>query len=256
MYFDITHNIEVNKKLIKIVGLNCATYWAELSCILRKVYNKDKYDEDTGYFQLDRRYIEDQICLTLEEQYQCDTILIKLGVMMQDDTDETRSTIKLDASKIFCMIAESDEDQVKKIAKNIKVTSEDKANAKRLSKALTAEEREQARANKKAGLIAGRCNKAHSLIGHAEFNDLYDAWINMVYAGGKYLMDADITKFHENIWNHSHDPVTYRSIMQICIDNHWINSAWAVDRFKKQYSAVTNISAPQKVATSFGSQEF
>lgn len=258
MYFDITHNIEVNKKLIKLVGLSCATYWAELACILRKVYNKEKYDAETGFFHLDRRYIEDQIGLTLEEQYQCDTQLMKLNAMFQDEADETRSTIKLDAAKIVCLIMEADEAQVKKIAKNVKVTNEDKANAKRLSKALTAEEREAARVKKHDALVSGRKQKAKQVVGHSEFDDLYDAWVEMIYTGGKYLMDTDIATFHTNIWNYTHDTELYRKIMQMCIDNHWPNSAWAIERLSKQpgFKPATNLVAPQKVASGLSDQSF
>jgi len=252
MYFDITHNIEVNKKLIKIVGLSCATYWAELACILRKVYKKETYDTATGFFRLDRRYVEDQIGLSLEEQYQCDTILIKLGAMAQDESDPTRSTIRLSAAKVVSMIVEDDPVNMAKIAKSIKITAEDKANAKRLSKAMTAEEREQAKQKKRAGLIAGRVKQAKQILCHAEFDDLYEAWVRSVYEGGKYLTDSDIQNFHQVIWSYTSDPEVYRKIFQIAITNHWINATWAVSNYQKdiKFTGGSRIAGDQKIATS------
>ena len=74
--FDNDNSISVNYRTIQIFGLPTAVYLTELINIYKKATRKSKLvNED--YFKVDRKYINNILSLTPEEQIVCDLNLIK-----------------------------------------------------------------------------------------------------------------------------------------------------------------------------------
>ena len=69
--FDNDNSISVNYRTIQIFGLPTAVYLTELINIYKKATRKNKLVED-GYFKVDRKYVNNVLCLTPEEQIICD----------------------------------------------------------------------------------------------------------------------------------------------------------------------------------------
>ena len=120
MYVDILSQnafVSYNVKMANLVGLNAAVYLAVISNVA--------YDEvtggtnNTGIFELDRNWIEAKTALTVEEQYVCDNILSRLGIIEVLDDDRVKVGIHFDV--VASILTESDLKVLDELRKKAKV---------------------------------------------------------------------------------------------------------------------------------------
>jgi len=246
MYLDIlsqSNFVSVNKKLIKTVGLKSAVYLAVLMDVLKQVQKKKKFDAATGFFTLDRKYMEEETDLDLEDQAACDIILKKAGVLDTDDSDPYK--LRVCAEKVVALITESDPKLLADIAKNCKLTKEEAEAIKRKvkesapakkKKELTPEEK----AAKQAGLRTGMKNLCANIVGIPELIDGYDRWVDSIYdipSGTKaknFLTKAVIENFHATIYSFTKDLRVYKKILEIAaIRGYSDHPEWAIDQYKR-----------------------
>lgn len=116
--------VNVNKKLIKMVGFATATYFTLLLDVLKEVQNKKTYDPETGFFTLQRIYISKEIGLPPEEQKNSDEILVKLGVLHIDP--ENKNKLAIDVKAYQELLINDEQDPETLLSSNIKLTKAQK----------------------------------------------------------------------------------------------------------------------------------
>ena len=88
MLIDLISNrnlVTYNSHIANLIGLHPAIYLSELLCINDRAIHKDKTNGD--FFILDRDYIKSRTTFDLEEQYDIEDRLVKLGIMCKDPFD-------------------------------------------------------------------------------------------------------------------------------------------------------------------------
>lgn len=211
MYLDIYNNITVNKKLIKLAGINTALYWAELCDILVKVFNKKTYDEN-GFFTLDRKYVEEQISLTEIDQISCDAVLRKLDVLDVDPNDTNR--LRIDSAKMVALMAEVDVTAIKKITKQAKQTREEKSAAK------------------KAGMKSTMLTAISTT--NSDVLEAYRRWIDCMVENRR-LTKAQVEVFQQTVESYTDNVEAQIKIIDIATTKTYIDAAWAINIFNKDY---------------------
>ena len=113
-YTELFETVNINIKLIKLVGLETAAYWSVLQEVLPKVKAKKTYDPATGFFPLKREYVTERIGLPIESQYKCDKALADLGLLKVDPEDPDR--ISANVKGLVALIVDEDPDTLAKAA--------------------------------------------------------------------------------------------------------------------------------------------
>ena len=113
-YTELFETVNINIKLIKLVGLETAAYWSVLQEVLPKVKAKKTYDPATGFFPLKREYVTEKIGLPIESQYKCDKALADLGLLKVDPEDPDR--ISANVKGLVALIVDEDPDTLAKAA--------------------------------------------------------------------------------------------------------------------------------------------
>ena len=116
--FDNDNSISVNYKTIQIFGLPTAVYLTELINIYKKAYRKNKLVED-DYFKVDRKYINNVLSLTPEEQIVCDLNLIKTAVLKK--SNDNPDILKLDIKLYLSLLTADDFKLYEDVKKQMKV---------------------------------------------------------------------------------------------------------------------------------------
>ena len=116
--FDNDNSISVNYKTIQVFGLPTAVYLTELINIYKKAYRKNKLAED-DYFKVDRKFINNILALTPEEQIVCDLNLIKTAVLKK--SNDNPDLLKLDLKLYLSLLASDDVKLYEDIKKQMKV---------------------------------------------------------------------------------------------------------------------------------------
>ena len=242
--------ISVNKKLIKVLGLKAAAYTSEVLCIMTHVQKKSTLSLD-GYFKIDRKYVEDQIGLSLSDQYICDATLEKLLLLREDPTNPDR--ISVNAAEICAIITESNPESLQALAKKAKVTTVESAAIKRGAAAkkrvLSAEEKSK----KIDGMREGFKNVCASIV-PSELLDAYCLWVDSVYdipngsKGKNFLTRAFIANFYKEVCRYTSDIATHKKIMEIaCLVGYPDHPEYTIERYKQDS---VRIGQQQRVATS------
>lgn len=107
-YTELFETVNINIKLIKLIGLETAAYWSVLQEVLPRVKAKKTYDPTTGFFPLKRDYVTGKIGLTIESQYKCDKALAGLGLLMVDPEDPDK--ISVNVKGLVALIINEDPD--------------------------------------------------------------------------------------------------------------------------------------------------
>lgn len=116
--FDNDNSISVNYKTIQIFGLPTAVYLTELINIYKKATRKNKLGED-DYFKVDRKYINNVLCLTPEEQIVCDLNLIKTAILKK--SNDNPDILKLDIKLYLSLLTADDFKLYEDVKKQMKV---------------------------------------------------------------------------------------------------------------------------------------
>ena len=116
--FDNDNSISVNYRTIQIFGLPTAVYLTELINIYKKATRKNKLVED-GYFKVDRKYVNNVLCLTPEEQIICDLNLINTSVLKK--SSDNPDILKIDIKLYLSLLCSEDMKLYDDVKKQMKV---------------------------------------------------------------------------------------------------------------------------------------
>lgn len=236
------NNLIINTKMIKIFGLSTAAYFSVLAEILPRVVQK-KYDElaGTGYFTVDRGYIELRCGLTVEEQLAADAGLARAAVLISNPENPNQLSISMD--NMFEILAEDDAKILDKIRKKAKTKKTDEADAKR------------------RGKIATFAGFASTLSHTPEVQEAYHLWITALVEGGKCAFSkTTVQLFHDTMTAYTQDPKTQVEILRQAAASGYPNAEWVINSLQKksygQRSVATYSTQEQKQFTGVSEESF
>ena len=210
------NNLMINTKMIKVFGLSTAAYSAVLMEIIPRVLQK-KYDEfsKTGYFTVDRAYIESRCGLTVEEQLAADAGLARSGILITHPENPNQLSICMDF--MFELLAEDDAKILDKVRKKAKTKKSDEAAAKRSGKIST--------------FSAFASTLAHT----PEVQEAYQLWITALVEGGKCAFSkTTVQLFHDAMTRYTSDPATQVEILKQAAASGYPNAEWVINSMQKK----------------------
>lgn len=224
MYLDLFDELALNKRLIKLAGLEVAAYWAELQSVLKQVVKKQTADEQ-GFFTLDRDYIERETALTTAKQLKCEDKLITMGVIAKDPDNPNRLAISVNNMVEI-------------------ITDEDTKKLKRTS---------AVKKDEKAAKIAGiKANMKKAILEtDIELRAAYERWIDgMIDAANCRFTKAVVQLFEETVTAYTSDKAKRLKIIEIATVNSYKDAGWAINRLSSvRRPAVTPQLPEQKICT-------
>ena len=236
------NNLMINTKMIKVFGLNTAAYSAVLMEIIPRVLQK-KYDEfsKTGYFTVDRAYIESRCGLTVEEQLAADAGLARSGILITHPENPNQLSICMDF--MFELLAEDDAKILDKVRKKAKTKKSDEAAAKRSGKIST--------------FSAFAATLAHT----PEVQEAYQLWITALIEGGKCAFSkTTVQLFHDAMTRYTSDPATQVEILKQAAASGYPNAEWIINSMQKktgyQRSTATYSTTEQKQFAGVSEESF
>lgn len=227
MYVDLMaqeNYININKKLMTIVGRDTAIYWTELMNVIKKVIKKKKFDEQ-GFFTVDRSFIYEQTTLTLEEQLSCDAVLRRVGALEQapDNTD----LIRVNIETVVALITSEDTKALNEVVKKAKVKKTDSSEAKK------------------------QCVKAALKNGIVEPDvDILNAmrdWVESILSKN-FLTKKVIEVFQNTVRSYSSDKAVQLKIIELATIHAYKDASWAINLYQKDRKPATRL-AEQKIAS-------
>ena len=214
MYNDLIHNRTYNVKTARLLGLPASVYWAAISEISLHVVKKKTYDE-MGYFKLDRDYIESETGLNIEQQTVCESILAQVALLEVDPKDPNR--LRLNQKNWVALVTEDDPTTLNAVSKQ--------ANSKKLSKTE----------GKKAGY---RRNCYNAIVAFSEDEQkALEKWVDIMVESGKMFRKDQVEIFQKTLNAFTSDLDTKIAIIEIAIQNVWINASWCIDSYRKAHPA-------------------
>lgn len=166
-----------NVKIAQMFGLNVAVYLSALLNIYSKVITKKKFLNNSNYFAIDRKYIKERTTLTEEEQIDIDKKLKKLNIL--EINEYTNNIVKLNIDSIASVL-DIDDKTIQKTLSSIvkKVTKPKKTNDNQ-----------------------DQITKVKSFIhcADSELTQLYNDWIDAVFAKGNVLTIKMVQLFQDKI---------------------------------------------------------
>ena len=236
------NNLMINTKMIKVFGLSTAAYSAVLMEIIPRVLQK-KYDEfsKTGYFTVDRAYIESRCGLTVEEQLAADAGLARSGILITHPENPNQLSICMDF--MFELLAEDDAKILDKVRKKAKTKKSDEAAAKRSGKIST--------------FSAFAATLAHT----PEVQEAYQLWITALIEGGKCAFSkTTVQLFHDAMTRYTSDPATQVEILKQAAASGYPNAEWIINSMQKktgyQRSTATYSTTEQKQFAGVSEESF
>jgi len=215
-----------NIKLAKLTNLQTAVYWSCILNVISKVVQKKTYDQ-SGYFILDRKYVERQTTLTTEEQGLCDKALEQLEVLKVDPTNENRVSVNLE--QMLSLLISDDQKTLKTIGKIAKVSRADKA------------------ASKKEGVIHRLQNRI--VEEDVELLEAYKRWIEAVYSKGMQS-NAQFDVFKATIEDYSDDKRVKLDLINTATSLAYKEAAWAIQMYEKNNkNVIKKVSTAQPKAS-------
>jgi hypothetical protein len=209
------NQLQVNVKLINLTGLNTATYWSVLLDIYARVINK-KFDEtvqNSGFFSIDRQYIERRTSLTPADQTVCDKVLSALDVLeKQEDSD---NMIRIDLERMKQILVEDDSKVLAKIQAKAKVKRRDVATQKRESI--------------KENL------KAHIEEPDVDLLKAYEQWVDSIIDSKNFLSIPAVTAFRNTINKFTADKVVKLEVIEIAMIHAYKDAAWAIQQYASRH---------------------
>lgn len=216
--------LQVNIKLANLLGLNTATYWAELLNIYARVIAK-KFEEtvqNEGYFELDRDYITRRTTLSEADQQLCDKVLVSLNIMGKSPDDP--NSIRLDLQVMESILTQDDPVALEKILKTAKIKSTDKKESKKF--------------------MIKKTLKDSIVETDADLLVAYYNWVDTIYDSGNYLSKPMVEAFIRTVREFSTNKDVQLKVIEIAMIQCYKNATWAINAFKRDYkSDATFISA-------------
>ena len=260
MNSNMFNNIPVNRSLMKLVGVQTATYWAQLMEVRPRVFSKKTYD-DNGYFLLDRRFIENQIGLSIEEQYNCDSRLNQIKVLEFDN--ENRNKIRVDSEKMISYLIQEDIDQLKIVANIAELTKDTMKMNKEIAKQFTKQELEEERARKRKELELEREQakiEKQNIIMHnmqkyaienetnQELIEKYKNWVESVYQSKSmaFLTKAIIETFKKKLNAYTNDDNIKCALLDIAVNTGYKEFDWIRDLHERNIKKKGGVSIQEQ----------
>lgn len=237
--------IMINRDAIRIFGLNTAVYCSELLNIYKKALDKEKFiDPEEKIFKVDRRYVEKQTTLTLEDQIKCDLNLSKIGII--NIANEDKDVMKFDIEKFASILSSEDVKLLDNVSKKVKVDSpKGVANAKRSRIILALKE-------------AVVCKDYDIMIAIRD-------WIDAIMANpAKYMTKAQVELFTGHLLAYSNgDKSKALEIVHIATIHQYFDCQWAINTYERDKGLTPSIvkqnsvrTTAQKVTKNVGKEEF
>lgn len=230
----------VNRKLLKIFGLETAVYLSEIFNISMKVIKKKSFDPQSGFFKVDRQYIEDITTLGEKKQTEIDQRLMKFGFLAVDSVDP--NVIRLDTELFVSIVVEEDPDTLSFIT--------NKLGRKKTASTKSAED-------KKEGMKTGLARYITET--DPELVVAMKNWISAC-VDAKTLTKVAVESFQKKINDFSTDPAVKLRIITLAAEKAYNVADYAIKTYQglaeQEYRKTTNgsratylNSAEQKVAT-------
>jgi hypothetical protein len=225
VYLDLFDELRLNKRLIKIAGFEVAAYWAGMQNILKQVVKKSTMDE-SGFFNLDRDYLERETTLTICKQLKCEDKLISLGALAKDPNNPNRLTIGVNS--IVELITDEDTSKLRKTKAVQKDT--------------------------KAAKIAGmKSNMKKALLEtDKDLRAAYELWIDgMIDAQNCRFTKAVVQLFEKTVTEYTSDKDTRLKIIEIATASSYRDATWAINKLNgaRFRNMVTTKLSEQKICT-------
>lgn len=226
--FSPDNYLMINKDAIKILGLNTAVYCSILSSICTKVINKNKYANADKYFEVDRKYVEKQTQLDVEEQLKCDLNLAKVNIIKIDEANP--NIIYFDTEIYASVLASENIKLLDSVSEKVK-----KENPKGLKSAT-----------KKATIQAIKnsieCRTPEVI------TRLY-TWIDSIYESGKGLSKAQVKLFKDQLDDYCNGDIDKAiKLLDIAIATNYTNFEWVKANYEKVNKSTNNITTPIRVS--------
>lgn len=271
MWNDVNLGINVNLKAMKLFGIEAATYFALITQILPRVAAKNTADEN-GFFSIDRKYVEEQIGLSCEKQYNCDSILGRNNLVAA--AEDSRDRIAVDVKMFLSLVAESDPDKIAETVKRSNlpksVLDRDASNARAVAKAeerrlkaeqaelerIQKEEKKQAEAEAKAQkaiYIRATMKNIASKQPLAESDSMKTAlenWVDSIYEGKNFLTKAAIEVFCNRISSFSTDTKVRQELVEIATARCYKDATFVFDVYTRAHgNSPVKVQAQQKITS-------
>ena len=271
MWNDVNLGINVNLKAMKLFGIEAATYFALITQILPRVAAKNTADEN-GFFSIDRKYVEEQIGLSCEKQYNCDSILSRNNLVAS--ADDSRDRIAVDVKQFLSLVAESDPDKLaetmkrsnlpksvlERDASNARAVARAEARAKKAEQAelerIQKEEKKAKEAEAKEAKQAGirltmksiAC--AQRLAATDELKAALENWVDSIYDSKNFLTKAAIEIFCNKISDYSSDQTVQKELIEIATARSYKDATFVLEIYKRVHTITpTKVQAPQKITS-------
>lgn len=256
MYLDILafdNHLLVNKTAIKLFGLETAVYCSVLVNIIRKVIKKNTADSQ-NFFIVDRDFIEAETGLSLEKQYNCDSILVRTGIINVDSNNRNRMQAALE--QLTAVLANEDPKLLKDIAKKVVlpkgVLDKDAKAAKRAEEAAAKEEaKAKALEGKKATMKRIVSQQSLATTSPDLLPSLYQ-WVDSVYdseRGNNFLNKERIALFCSGIEAFSNEASVRQDLVNIAIARSYYDLTWVTKIYEDRYSSCNKTNATKPVVT-------
>ena len=204
--------VSFNVKLADILGLHAAIYISELMNINDKAIRKDKMNESS--FSLDREYVKSRTTLSVEEQFEIEKNLIKLGIVEKPCEDVNSVTLNINV--LTTLLTSTDGELLENIEQLVKLKS-------KKSKATKAE---AIRQNLKTNIVAT----------NMELIEAYSDWIDAVYAKQGWMSKKAVTLGQSVVDNFSkRDLDVALAVISIAAMHGYVDMQWAINKYTEQY---------------------
>lgn len=211
--------VSYNVKLADMLGLHAAIYVSELMNINDKAIRKDKMNESS--FSLDREYMKKRTTLSLEEQFEIENNLIKLGII-EKPTDDVNSVV-LNINVLTTLLMSTDNELLENVEQLVKLKN-------KKSKSTKAE---AIRQNLKTNIVTT----------NMELIEAYSDWIDAVYAKQGWMSKKAVTLGQTVVDNFSkRDLDVALSVISIAAMHGYVDMQWAINKYSEQYKVKREIS--------------
>ena len=265
MWNDVNLGINVNLKAMKLFGIEAATYFALITQILPRVAAKNTADEN-GFFSIDRKYVEEQIGLSCEKQYNCDSILGRNNLVAS--ADDSRDRIAVDVKQFLSLVAESDPDKLaetmkrsnlpksvlERDASNARAVARAEARAKKAEQAelerIQKEEKKAKEAEAREAKQAGIRLTMKSIAATDELKTALENWVDSIYDSKNFLTKAAIEIFCNKISDYSSDQTVQKELIEIATARSYKDATFVLEIYKRVHTITpTKVQAPQKITS-------
>ena len=210
MYLDLMDEIHVNKKLIRVVGIETAVYWSELVSVLKQVVKKQTCDEK-GFFTLDRAYVERETSLSPAKQGECEKILVNFGVIAIDPENPDR--IAVSVQNMVEVITDEDTKKLKALAKPGRT-----------------------KGSKESKLEGMKYNFRSAVVEEdLEVREAFYRWVDSMVDAQNCRMTKAVTElFVSTVRAFTTDKKARLRIIEIATLNCYKDATWAINKFKRE----------------------